>query len=419
MALMPSDSCLQRIAIISVHGCPVARLGERDTGGMNVYVLQTAKELGRRGIQVDVYTRAHDPRDEQVTELGPNARVIHLKAGPYRAGKGSLSRYLPLFIARLLEYQKAQGLSYQLVHSHYWLSGLVGCDLAQRWGIPLVSNFHTLAELKLQARVGEHEPLERLSGEQKVAETADVVVALTHHEQEALQRLYPDASGRVATIPGGVDAELFQPMDSAAAKAQFGLVGKRVILFVGRVEPLKGVDLLLRAVAQLDERQDLQVLIVGGRPEEDREIARLRALATELQIAPQVQFLGTVRHEELPAYYNAAEVCVLPSYYESFGLAALEAQACGVPVIASRVGGLPTVVHDNETGYLIPWRCPEPFSEHLEVLLRNEQLRQSLGRAARQHAVALSWKAVVDQLEELYCSLANGTLAAAAPRAGA
>ena len=409
-----SDASLERIAVISMHGCPVARLGERDTGGMNVYVLQTAKELGHRGLQVDVFTRAHDPRDEQVTELGPNARVIHLKAGPYRESKQGLYRHLPLFISRLLEYQETQGLRYQLVHTHYWLSGLVGRVLAQRRGTPLVSNFHTLAELKLQARVGEREPQERLAGERGVIEAADALLASTRHEQEALIRTYRASVGQVTVIPCGVDTELFRPLDRAASKAALGLQGKRVVLFVGRIEPLKGVDLLIRAVAQLDEQQAIRVLIVGGRPGQDQEIRRLRDLAEALHIAPLVQFLGLVPQEELPTYYNAADVCVLPSHYESFGLVALEAQACGVPVIASRVGGLPAVVRDGQTGYLIPWRCPEPFSERLEVLLHNELLRRTLGEAGRRHAQELSWRHVADQLEEVYCSLLRPELASAA-----
>lgn len=396
---------LNRIAIISVHGCPIARLGERDTGGMNVYVLQTAIELGRQGLKVDVFTRAHDPKDEQITELGPNARVIHLKAGSYRESKNDLDQHIPLFISLLEEFKESNNLSYQLIHTHYWLSGLVGNILSQRWRTPMVSNFHTLGELKLKARAGENEPEKRLTAERHIMANADLLIATTRHERAAMNDIYNIEPTGVAVIPCGVDTNLFRPLDMEECKKRINLHNKRVILFVGRIEPLKGLDLLLQAVAQVENQENLRLVIVGGRKENYEEISRLQVLAETLGVESITQFKGAVPQDQLPIYYNAADICLLPSYYESFGLVALEAQSCGTPVIASRVGGLPTIVQDNETGYLIPWHCPEPFAEHLEMLLQNEPLRHAMGQAGRRRALELSWENVATSLGNAYSQL--------------
>ena len=396
---------LDRIAIISVHGCPIARLGERDTGGMNVYVLQTAIELGRQGIKVDVFTRVHDPNDEQITELGPNARVIHLKAGAYRENKNDLHQHIPLFVSLLQKFKESNNLKYQLIHTHYWLSGIVGSILSTRWGIPMVSNFHTLGELKLQARVGENEPEKRLTAERHIMANADLLIATTRHERDAINYIYKIEPRDVAIIPCGVDTHLFRPLNVEECKKRLGLQNNRVILFVGRIEPLKGLDLLLQAVAQIENPENLRLIIIGGRTENYEEISRLQDLADTLGIKPIIQFKGAMPQDQLPIYYNAADICLLPSYYESFGLVALEAQACATPVIASRVGGLPTIIQDNETGYLISGHCPEPFAEHIEMLLQNKSLRYAMGQAGRRHALELSWEHVATSLGKAYCQL--------------
>ncbi len=396
---------LDRIAIISVHGCPIARLGERDTGGMNVYVLQTAIELGRQGLKVDVFTRAHDPKDEQITELGPNARVIHLKAGSYRESKNDLDQHIPLFISLLEKFKESYNLRYQLIHTHYWLSGLVGNILFLRLCIFFVCFFHTLGELKLKARADENEPEKRLTAERHIMANADLLIATTRHELDAMNDIYNIEPTGVAVIPCGVDTNLFRPLDMEECKKRIDLQNKRVILFVGRIEPLKGLDLLLQAVAQVENQENLRLVIVGGRKENYEEISRLQVLAETLGIESITQFKGAVPQDQLPIYYNAADICLLPSYYESFGLVALEAQACGTPVIASRVGGLPTIVRDNETGYLISWHCPEPFAEHLEMLLQNEPLRHAMGQAGRRRALDLSWGNVATSLGNAYSQL--------------
>ena len=399
-----------RLAYISFHGCPVARLGEKDTGGMNVYVLQLVRELGRRGSLVDVYTRCHDPRDPQIVDLGDGARVIHLKAGPYHTTKESLYEYIPEFLSGLYDFQRSEGIAYDLVHSHYWLSGRVGGILRRRWGVPHVVTFHTLAKAKLRARAGEKEPELRVSTEKMVANRADAVVVSTEQERQDLVRLYQTPRHKVHVVPAGVDLELFQPVERNHARRVLGLGEKRVLLYVGRIEPLKGLDILIGAVALLENVADTRLLVVGGKLGQDAELDRLRYMAAQLGIGDMVTFAGSVPQTELPSYYSAADVFVLPSYHESFGLVALEAMACGTPVVVSRVGGLNTFVKNGETGYLIPWHCPEPFAQRLDMLLANPALRDTMGEAARAHAQEMSWGVVAENMLDIYSCLTGASL---------
>ena len=234
---------------------------------------------------------------------------------------------------------------------------------------------------------------------------ADAIVVSTEQEKEDIARLYRAPRGKIQVIPAGVDLDLFKPMEKAQTRQSLGVTENRVILYVGRIEPLKGIDILLNAVASLEDKTDTRLLVVGGQPGHDDELARMKSLAAQLDIADMVTFTGAVPQTELPRYYGAADVFVLPSHYESFGLAALEAMACGVPVVASRVGGLKTFVKDGKTGYLIPWRCPEPFAQRLSILLANPALRESMGVAARAEALGRSWSGVASELLDFYSCL--------------
>ncbi|MEE9198382.1 MAG: glycosyltransferase [Dehalococcoidia bacterium] len=401
-----SDNGL-RVAVISVHGCPLARLGERDTGGMNVYLLQLARELGFRGIYVDVFTRCHDPSDPQVVELGPNARVVHIKAGEWNETKSSIYPLLPEFTENLISFQQAHGLSYDLYHSHYWLSGEAVSLLNYQHHLPHIASFHTLGEAKVRALPGERESALRIRSEKATLESADQVIAVSVHDRKNMIDYYGAPSHKIRVIPCGVDMEFFKPMDKELARAELGIMDPRILLYVGRVQPLKGPDLLLRALACLEDQEGLRLLVVGGQVEEDEDIERLRALARELGIADMVTFVGTVKQDRLAPFYSAADVCIVPSHYESFGLVAAEALACGTPVVASRVGGLSETVVDGVNGYLVPWRCPEPFAERIELLLSNDYLRDTLGAQARASVQRFSWPLVADQVESLYCSVAQ------------
>ena len=398
---------MYRLALLSVHGCPLARLGERDTGGMNVYLLQVAKELGRRGNKVDVYTRYHEPADPEIVDLGDNARVVHLRAGPYIETKESLHRYIPEFLGNLYRFQRSEGAAYDLIHSHYWLSGCAGAELSRKWRVPHVTTFHTLAKRKMLARPGERESRLRVRTESRVMKSADAIVVSTEHEREDLSALYQVSPHKVRVVPAGVDLDLFRPLDKARSRRKLGLTEKKVVLSVGRIEPLKGLDTLIGAFAGMDDTSNTRLLIVGGDREGDRELTRLKSVAARLGVRDAVTFVGAVDQTELPTYYSAADVFVLPSYYESFGLVALEAMACGIPVISSRVGGPRTFVTEGETGFLIPWRNPEPYANRLDLLVENPALRESMDRAARAKASAMGWDKVANSVLDLYSSLAE------------
>ncbi len=398
------------LALLSFHGCPVARLGEKDTGGMNVYVMQLAKELGSLGHKVDVYTRYHDPKDPEIVELGKNARVIHLAAGYHQAKKEDLHRFVPQFLRSLYSFQRRNQIKYDLIHSNYWLSGRVGIALSEEWDIPHVSTFHTLAKTKLMARAGERESDLRSTVEKTVMDMADTIVVTTEMEKEDLVRLYGAAHTKIKVNPAGVDLDLFRPMDKLEARGRLGLDESRIILYVGRIEPLKGIDILLEAVSLMEWGTDYRLIIVGGSLEGDEHLEFLKNLARELGIEDKVSFTGSIEQDKLPSFYSAADVFVLPSHHESFGLVALEAMACGSPVIASRVGGLKTFLNNGESGYLIPWQCPEPFAQRLDILLANPSLMNTMGNAAKLKALDMGWGGVAERMLDLYTGLLHEPL---------
>ncbi len=334
-----------RIAIISAHSCPVGTLGAKDTGGMSVYIVEIARELGKQGHLVDAYTRVHDPRDKQIYELGQNARLIHLRAGEVKQiPKLAVYSYLPEFACNLEDFRKHNDLQYDLVFSHYWLSGWVGEYLQQWWHVPHITMFHTLGAVKNAIGIGEDEPELRIETERDVARSCHHTIATTEKEKEELILHYGASPARISVIPCGVNLELFQPVDKEMAKQELGFGDDKIILFVGRIEPLKGIDQLLRAMTYLQNSQGLRLVIIGGDEHSQYEMERLQKLSRALHIEGSVTFPGLIKHEKLPYFYSAADVCVIPSYYESFGLVALESMACGTPVVATNVGGIKGVV---------------------------------------------------------------------------
>lgn len=397
-----------RVALVSMHTCPLASPGEGNAGGMNVYVRHLATELAALGSTADVFTRQHPGDHAEVEELCPGARIVHIPAGPASASKESLYQHIPAFLWGVLQFARRNALAHDVVHGHYWLSGRAGLDLRDAWNAPLVATFHTLGEAKLQARAGEREPDLRVRWERRIVADADALMVSTDHERDSLMRLYGVSSGKIAVIAPGVDVSLFKPLGTSPAQQTLGLDGKRVLLFVGRLDPVKGLDIALEAMSLLEDQNNLEMVVVGGEQDGKTESVRLSALAHKLGVGDRVRFTGAVAHQDLPYYYSAAEALVMPSYYESFGLAALEAMACGTPVVAARVGGLPWVVRDGVTGYLVPWHCPEPFSRRLEVLLTNKALRDSMGRAARERALTRDWRQVAREVLALYTETISG-----------
>ena len=410
-----------RVAMLSLHTSPLAQLGGRDTGGMNVYVREVAAELGDLGIAVDVFTRRSDRDTPRVEEFAPGARLIQIDAGPpRRIEKEEMIGLTRQFAEGVMTFCDVEELTYDLIHSHYWLSAEAGEPIADRWGVPHVAMFHTLGDVKLRARASEEEPEERLESERRIVHRLDRIVAATRHEQQLLRQIYRVPAERITVIPLGVNLDRFAPADRAAARAELGIGDEeRILLAIGRIQPLKGLDILIRSLAEVTDRDGISLWIIGGDDRAADEISRLRALAEEFSVASMVRFVGPVEHEALPDYYNAADVVVMPSFYESFGLVAVEAMASGVPVVASRVGGLSSTVSDGRTGYLIPWRCPEPFAEKIELLLRNEQLRSSLGSAAVDRMQMYSWPEISRQLCALYEDLTSGEHPVGAARAAA
>jgi len=410
---------MYRVAILSYHTCPVAPLGGPETGGLNVYVREMTRELAVRGHHVDIFTRRAGDVPElepPVVDGHPHARLVHIPAGPADyVDKSELPRYLDEFERGVVAFAEREGITYDVVHSHYWLSGVVGARLKDRWHVPHVTMFHTLGEVKSRSRISEWEPDERIEAEEMIIKQADRITVAGSDERDLLIRLYNARPESIAVVPCGVNLDLFQPIAQDDARRELGLpLDDRILLFVGRVEPLKGIDILLGAATELEDERACRVLVIGGDSSaQEGEMAHLRHLASRLGINDRVTFLGAVAHERLPYFYSAADVCVVPSFYESFGLVALEAMACGTPVVASRVGGLASTVRDGETGYLIPWRCPEPFAERIELLLDNEQLRSAFGTAARESVERYRWANVAEAVLDLYRELIEGIPATA------
>ena len=394
------------VALISFHTCPLASPGEGKAGGMNVYLRELSRHLGDMGTKIDMFTRCHADQDSDIVELGSHVRVIHLQGGPPRAEPDTLYPYLPDFVEELARFNQQDGTRYDLVHSHYWLSGWVGTKAAEAWKVPHVVTFHTLARIKMQARAGEKEPPMRAEVEADLMASARLIVASSQHEKGLMMRLYDAPGDRIEVVPCGVDLSLFRPLDIEDARKRLGLNGEKVIIYVGRIEPIKGLELLLRSTAIMEGKDSLKVLVIGGDSTREGEgIDRLRDMAGELGVQDIMMFGGMVEQRLLPLYYNAADVCVVPSYYESFGLVALEALACGTPVVASRVGGLPSVVQHGRTGYLMSLRCPEPLADSLEIILSSDGLQKSMSREARKQAEGMGWEKVAEETRRLYDSL--------------
>jgi len=417
---------IRRIAMLSVHTCPLAMLGGKETGGMNVYVRDLSRELGRRGFQVDVFTRSQNPTIPRVLDsLGQNCRVIHVPAGPEAPyDKNLVYDHLPEFVAGVKRFTEEQGIAYDLIHSHYWLSGWVARELRQSWSIPFVQMFHTLGQMKnsVAQRPEERETSRRIEVETEIMAWADRLVAATPLEKAQMVWLYGADPCKISVITCGVDVSLFRPLSQAKAREQLGVCDrKHMILFVGRIEPLKGIDTLLRAMTSVIKdfprwKGEICVCIVGGDASEkpeviNAEMERLRTLREELGLRDLVTFLGAQAQDTLPYYYSAADVVVVPSYYESFGMVALEAMACGTPVIASRVGGLSFTIQDGITGFHVPDRDPEALAGKISLLLKDHDLRSRLSTQAVQWVQRYSWSRVADQIVALYGWLAPGKAA--------
>jgi D-inositol-3-phosphate glycosyltransferase len=406
--------------MLSVHSSPLARLGSKEAGGMNVYVRELSRELGHQGAQVDIFTRHSDPDTPTVVELAPGVRVVHGQMGPVAPyDKNLLVHHVPAFVEEVRRFAQSQRMQYDIIHSHYWVSGEVAIPLRQRWQCPVVQMFHTLGALKNRvARSAEEtETSRRIAVEQMLLREADAVVAATPLDREHMVRSYQADPGRIHIIPGGVDGSRFHPGPQPAARERLGIpTGTRLVLGVGRMEPLKGLDMLIRAMAILHARHpswrgSLRGILIGGHAEHtsqeewNAEQQRLDALRREHGLADAISFVGTQPHETMPDYYVAADVVAVPSLYESFGLVALEAMACGAVVVASRVGGVSLLIEHERSGLLVPPNDPPALAHQIERLLTSPSLREALSDGAHQRARDYGWSRIARAVQSLYHAL--------------
>jgi len=402
-----------RIAMLSAHSCPVGKLGTKDTGGMSVYIRELACELGKLGHSVDIYTRVHDPKDREIYELGRNARLIHLRAGEdEEIHKLEVYSHLPDFAGNLESFRNHSNLRYDLIFSHYWLSALAGADLQQWWDVPHITMFHTLGAVKNAVKeeaysaLGEDEPALRIEAERDLVQRCHRIIASTETGREELVRYYGASSEKISVVPCGVNLEQFKPLDKAQARRHLGFAcpeGSRrnhdkIALFVGRMDPLKGIDKLMKALPHLGDIRGLRLVVIGGDEHNGHEIEQLRQLARDLKVEDSVSFLGLVKHEQLPYYYSAADICVVPSYHESFGLVALESLACGTPVVATDVGNHRYVIHEGETGYVIADNNPRRIAEKMALLLSRPSADQDGGQAIRATVSGFGWPNIAEAI---------------------
>jgi D-inositol-3-phosphate glycosyltransferase len=404
---------LHRIAILSVHTSPLHQPGTGDSGGMNVYIAETAKRIAARGIEVEIFTRATSLVEPEVTELAPGVLVRHIPAGPFEGlRKEDLPAQLCAVTAGVLRAEAAKNEGfYDLVHSHYWLSGQVGWIAQERWGVPLVHTMHTMARVKnlTLAQGDSPEPAIREIGEEQVVTAADRLVANTHAEAKELIELYHADPNRVRVVHPGVDLDVFVPGNQSLARKELGVAEDAIVLlFVGRIQPLKAPDVLIEAAAEIlkrnpELRSRLVVAICGGPSGSGLERPdALVTLAGQLGISDIVKFVPPTSRAELVKWFQAASVCVVPSYSESFGLVAIEAQACGTPVIAARVGGLPTAVRDGISGVLVDGHEAETWATQIMSVVSDEELRSKLAKGAIAHASHFGWEDTTDKLIAVY-----------------
>lgn len=391
--------------MLSVHSCPMGKIGSKDTGGMSIYIRELSAELGKQGHLVDVFTRAHNPMDSEIIEVGQGVRLIHLRAGEVKnIHKSMVYSYLDDFVSNLEDFRRNCGLRYDLIHSHYWLSGSVGRLIKEQWQVPHMMMFHTLGAVKNAASMGGggDEPDIRIEGEREMIQDCDRIIAATERERTDLIKYYHASSDKVAVVPCGVNLGLFRSMDKELARRYVGLDDRRTILFVGRIEALKGIDDLLRAMSCLQGYEGIRLVVVGGDEQSQPEMDGLRNLAFSLGIGDLVDFIGMVDQQELPYYYNAADVCVIPSYYESFGLVALESLACGTPIVATRVGIIESLFEHQNVGYMVDDHEPCHLAEGIISVLSTPGLRAKTVVEFRDVVVSFSWMDVAKDINEQY-----------------
>jgi D-inositol-3-phosphate glycosyltransferase len=407
---------LRRAAAVSVHTSPLASLGGKDAGGMNVYIRELSCHLAAQGLPVDIFTRRVSPSTPETQQICDNVNVIAIDAGPHEpVDKNSLLPFIPDFAEQMALYALRSGTRYDVVHAHYWLSGLTAELLKRYWNIPYALMFHTTAHMKNRVSPStEQETKIRARKERRLVDLADSIIAANPDERADLIWRQRAPASKICTIPPGVDVTLFQPEDRQKARRRLGIApDAEIVLYVGRIDPIKGVDTLLESFAILSNRRPSACLvIIGGDLREDGmpvgPLETLFARARELGIAGRVRFEGARPQNALPDYYSAADVVHVPSRYESFGLVAIEAMASGTPVVASRTGGLIFTIEDGETGFLAPISEAEAHASALESILESPERATLMGLRGHEAAQRFAWESVASSMMHVYRRLAEG-----------
>ena len=395
-----------KIAMLSVHSCPLGKLGGESTGGMSVYIRELSRELGKLGYSIDIFTRVHGSAHDGIVELGKNARLIHLKAGEEREiPKLTIYSHLSEFVREVDHFRQMSGIDYDLIHSHYWLSGWAGMQLQQLWKVPHMTMLHTMGAVKNAMAIGQDEPELRIRCESLLVKYCQRIIAPTVKEKEYLIQYYGALPESIRVTPCGVNLELFRSIEKQIARNYLGFNGDEIILFVGRIVPIKGIDKLLMAMTYLEKREKIKLVVIGGDQHCEEEVKRLKALTKRLNIDDSVNFLGLVEQEELPYFYSAADLCVFPSYYESFGLVALESLACGTPVVATKVGGIEGVIREGETGYIVKDNEPDRLADKITLMLSGSKARVEAIHSIRASVIQYSWANIAEAMAAEYEAL--------------
>jgi len=378
-------------------------LGGRDTGGMNVYIRELSKALGELGHTVDIYTRAHDPCDRQVEDIAKNVHLVHIRAGCVEdMAKTAQYSHLSTFTANLEDFRERNLLEYDLIHSHYWLSGKVGSALSKIWQVPDVMMYHTVGAVKNALNIGGGETACRIQTERRVAKNCVRIITATQREKRDINSCYNVPLDKIGIVPCGVNLNLFRHINRQNARHNLNLNGNATVLYVGRIDPLKGIDKLIKAVALLSNEHPLELIIIGGDNYSHGEINRLKKLAQALGIDGRVSFLGSVPQGQLPLYYSAANLCVVPSYYETFGMVSLEALACGTPVVTTDTGAANSLVKDGLSGYIAADNNPATLAKKIATTLK-ERLGRDENRLAIRNSVAqYNWADIAEQITIQY-----------------
>lgn len=410
-----------RICMVSYHTCPLASEEGKETGGMNVYVLELAKQLANLGHFVDVFTRSQDTENPPIVQVSDRFRVMHIVAGPQgNVPKKDMIQYIPEFVENVLTFCRTENLQYDVMHCHYYMSGIAGIQLQKTWKndgkkLPIVSTFHTLALMKNLVARGELEKEDhvRIDAELALVHDSDAIIAPSESDASYLEYLYEAKPESICVIPPGVDTKVFHPIPKSKARKEVGADPKeKIVMFVGRIEPLKGIDMLMYAikVVNKDEPQlPLKLYIVGGDVSQDvslwsAELQKLESLRKVLRIPDVVKFIGQKPQHELAYYYNAADIVVMPSHYESFGMAALEAMTCGVPVITTNVAGISGLIDERKKALLTSVNNPLLLASQIEYLLTHPKTHAQISAELKTKVNTLEWKNVAEDIVEVYLS---------------